>query len=79
MVFGDRDLGTGVNEKKDARDPSLEWNRVLYLKKHMFIISSYKAALGSKKINEEKQSQANNSLERAKKAFHMLSKRGITE
>ena len=48
-VFVDQDLGTGVNEKKDAGDPSLEWNRVLYLKKHMFIISSYKAALGSKK------------------------------
>ena len=48
-VLVDRDLGTGVDEKKEAGDPGVEWNRVLYLKKHMFIISSYKAALGSKK------------------------------
>jgi len=43
-----------------------------------FSISSYKAALGSTKI-EEKQSQADKNLERARKAIHILSKRGITE
>ena len=78
-VLVDRDLGTGVDEKKESGDPSLEWNKgALFAITHVSI-SSYKAAAGSKKINEEKQSQANNSLERAKKAFHMLSKRGITE
>ena len=27
MVFIDLGLGTGVDEKKDAGDPSLEWNK----------------------------------------------------
>ena len=77
-VFVDWDLGTGVDEKKDAGDPSLKWNKgALFAETHVYI-SSYKAALGSKKI-EEKQSQADNNLERAKKAFHILRKRGITE
>ena len=65
MVFVDWDLGTGVDEK-DAGDPSLKWNKgALFAETHVYI-SSYKAALDSKKI-EEKQSQANNSLERARK------------
>ena len=66
MIFVDRDLGTGVDEKKEAGDPSLEWNKgALFAKTHVSI-SSYKAALGSK-IIEEKQSQANNNLQRARK------------
>ena len=65
MVFVDWDLGTGVDEK-DAGDPSLEWNKgALFAEMHVYI-SSYKAALGSKKI-EQKQSQANNNLQRARK------------
>ena len=65
-VFVDWDLGTGVDEKKDAGDPSLKWNKgALFAETHVYI-SSYKAALDSKKI-EGKQSQANNSLERARK------------
>ena len=47
MALVDRDLGTGVDEKRDAGDPSLE-TRVIYLQTHVYI-SSYKAALGSKK------------------------------
>ena len=48
MVFVDQDLGTGV-EDKDAGDPSLKWNKgALFAEKHVYI-SSYKAALGSKK------------------------------
>ena len=77
-VFVDWDLGTGVDQKKDAGDPSLKWNKgALFAKTHVSI-SSYKAALGSKKI-EEKLSQADNNLERAKKAIHILIKTGITE
>ena len=65
-VFVDQDLGTGVDERKNAGDPSLEWNKgALFVKKHVYI-SSYKAALGSKKI-EQKQSQPNNNLQRARK------------
>ena len=49
MVFVDWDLGTGVDEKRDAGDPSLEWNKgALFAENHVYI-SSYKAALGSKK------------------------------
>ena len=63
--FVDWDLGTGVDEK-DAGDPSLEWNKgALFAEMHVYI-SSYKAALGSKKI-EQKQSQANNNFQRARK------------
>ena len=59
--FVDRDLGTGVDEKKDAEDPSLKWNKgALFAEMHVYIVS-YKAALGSKKI-EQKQSQANNNF-----------------
>ena len=65
-LFVDRDLGTGVDEK-DAGDPSLEWNkRTLFAETHAYI-SSYKAALGSKKKFEQKQSQENNNLQRARK------------
>ena len=46
-VFVDQDLETGVDEKRDAGDPSLEWNKgALFAEKHVYI-SSYKAALGS--------------------------------
>ena len=65
-VFLERDLGAGVDEKKDAGDPSLKWNKVaLFAKTHVYI-SLYKAALGNKHI-EEKQSEANNNIERARK------------
>ena len=65
-IFVDRELSNGVNEKKEAGDPSLEWNRgALFAKTHVYI-SLYKAALGSKNI-EKKESQANNNLERARK------------
>ena len=66
MVFVDRDLRNGVDEKKEAGDPSLEWNKgALFAKTHGYI-SLYMAALGSKNIGE-KQSEANNNLERARK------------
>ena len=69
MVFVDQDLGTGVNEKRYTGDPSLEWNKgALFAEKHVYI-SSYKAALGSKKQTkktEQKQSQANKHLRRAR-------------
>ena len=67
-VFVDQDLGTRVDEK-DAGDPGLEWNKgALFAENHVYI-SSYKAALGSKKKKkiEQKQSQANSNLERARK------------
>ena len=67
MVFTDQDLGTGVEEKRDTGDPSLEWNKgALFAEMHVYI-SSYKTALGSKKKIEQKQSQANNNLQRARK------------
>jgi len=67
MVFVDRDLGPGVDKKKDARDPSLKWNKgAFFAKKHVYISSS-KAALGSKKKKKQKQSQANNNIRRARK------------
>ena len=48
-VFVDWDPGTGVDEKKEAGDPSLEWNKgALFAETHVYI-SSYKAALDSKK------------------------------
>ena len=65
MVFVDRNLGTGVNEKRDAGDPSLEWNKGALFAEMYVYVSSYKAALGSKKI-EQTQSQANNNLQRAR-------------
>ena len=53
MVFVDQDLGTGVDEKRDTGDTSLEWNKgSLFAEKHVYI-SSYKAALGSKKKKEK--------------------------
>ena len=40
MVFGDRDLGTGVNEKKDSGDPSLKWNKgTLFAEMHAYVSS----------------------------------------
>ena len=54
MVFIDLDLGTGVNKKKDAGDPSLERkNGALFAEMHVYI-SLYKAALGSKKKKKKK-------------------------
>jgi len=54
MVFVYWDLKTGVNEKRDAGDPSLEWNNgALFAEKNVYI-SSYKAALGSKKKKKKK-------------------------
>ena len=65
-VFVARDLRNGVDKKKEAGDPRLEWNKVaLFAKTHVYI-SLYKAALGNKHI-EEKQSEANNNLEKARK------------
>ena len=48
-VFLERDLGTGVDEKKDAGDPSLKWNKCALFAETHVSICSYKAALGSKK------------------------------
>ena len=57
MVFIDWDLGTGVDEKRDTGDPSLEWNKgALFAEMHVYI-SSYKAALGSKKLSKNKAKQ----------------------
>ena len=57
MVFIDWDLGTGDDEKRDAGDPSLEWNKgALFAEMHVYI-SSYKAALGSKKKKKKKKSK----------------------
>ena len=65
-VFVDLDLRNGFDKKKEAGDPSLEWNKgALFAKTHVYI-SLYKAALGSKNI-EKKESQANNNLQRARK------------
>ena len=56
-IFVDWDLGTGVDEKKEAGDPSLEWNRgALFAKTHVYI-SLYKAALGSKNMEKNKAKQ----------------------
>ena len=49
MVFVDRDLGTGVNKKRDAGDPSLKLNKGDFFAKNHVYISSYKADLGSRK------------------------------
>ena len=57
MVSVDRDLETEVNEKRDAGDPSLEWNKgALFAEMHIYI-SSYKAALGSKKMSKNQARQ----------------------
>ena len=46
-VFVDLDLRNGFDNKKEAGDPSLEWNKgALFAEMHVYI-SSYKAALGS--------------------------------
>ena len=58
-------LGTGVDEKRDTGDPSLEWNKGALFAEMYVYVSSYKAVLGSKKI-EQTQSQANNNLQRAR-------------
>ena len=48
-VFVDWALWTGVDEEKDAVDPSLKWHKgALFAETHVYI-SSYKAALDSKK------------------------------
>ena len=40
MVFVDRDLRNGVDEKKEAGDPSLEWNKGnLFAEMHAYISS----------------------------------------
>ena len=77
MDFVDWDLGTGVNEKRDAGDPSLEWNKgALFAEMHVYI-SSYKAALGSKKkLSKNKAKQI--TIFKGQKAFNILNKRGIT-
>ena len=37
-VFVDWDLGTGVDEKREAGDPSLEWNKgTLFAEMHAYI------------------------------------------
>ena len=65
-VFVARDLRNGVDKKKEAGDPRLEWNKVaLFAKTHVYI-SLHKATLGSKNI-EQKPSKANSNLERARK------------
>ena len=48
-VFVDQDLGTRVDQKREAGDPSLKWNKVALFAEMQVYISSYKAALGSKK------------------------------
>ena len=87
-VFIDWDLGTGVNEKRDTGDPSLEWNKGALFAEMYVSISSYKAALGGKKKKiEQKQSPANNNLQRARNhsiswvrgAFLKRSLKGVTE
>ena len=46
-VFVDRDLGTAVDKKRDAEDPSLKWNKgALFAETHVYI-SSYKAVFSS--------------------------------
>ena len=47
MVFVDRDLRNGVDEKKEAGDSSLKWNKGALLVEMRIYISSYKAALGN--------------------------------
>ena len=67
MVFIDWDLGTGDDEKRDAGDPSLEWNKgALFVTAYTYIFS-YKEALGSKNKVEQKQNQVNNNRHRAKR------------
>ena len=56
-VFLERDLGTGVDEKKDAGDPSLKWNKcALFAEAHVYI-SLYKATLRIKKLRKNKAKQ----------------------
>ena len=58
MVFTDRDLGTGVDEKRDAGDPSLERKKGALFAEMQVYISLYKAALGSKKKKKIQQKQS---------------------
>ena len=67
MVFTDRDLGTGVDEERDAGDPSLEWNKGALFGTACAYILSYKEALSSKNKVEQKQNQVNNSRHRARR------------
>ena len=64
-VFVDWDPGTGVDKKKEAGYPHLKTRVLFFAETHVYV-SSYKVALVSKKI-EQKQSQANNNLQRARK------------
>ena len=46
-VFVDHNLGTAVDKKRDAEDPSLKWNKgALFAETHVYI-SSYKAVFSS--------------------------------
>ena len=65
--FADRDLGTGVDEKKDAGDPSLECNKGALFVAACADIPPYKEALGSKNKVEQKQKQVNNNRHRARR------------
>ena len=58
MVFTDRDLGTGVDKKRDAGDPSLEWKKGALFAEIRVYISLYKAALGSKKKKKKSKNKA---------------------
>ena len=53
MVFTDQDLETGVDEKRNAGDPSLEWNKGTLFAETRVYISSYKAV---KKVEQKKKS-----------------------
>ena len=78
MVFTDRDLGTGVDEKRDAGDPSLERKKGALFAEMQVYISLYKAALGSKKKKKLSKNKVRKHS-KGQKAFHILSKRDITE
>ena len=57
MVFVDRDLRNGVDEKKEAGDSSLKWNKgALFAEAHVYI-SLYKATLRIKKLRKNKAKQ----------------------
>ena len=67
VVFTDGDLGTGVDEKKDGGNWSLEWNKGALFVAACADISPYKEALGSKNKVEQKQKQVNNNRHRARR------------
>ena len=47
MVFVDQDLWTGVDEKRDTGDTSLDWNKSALIAEMHIYKSSYKVVLGS--------------------------------